>query len=309
MLEVGASQSELTLFQNAVPSSSRLIFCGSQDAPGGAHAALETLAQNLRAHPAATKVFVSGDGVSQDFAARLAKSVGQGCECERVEVAPAAGGSAALAGLALLASQPAMPALVIRMSPASGTTANSPALDWKKWGVRLGLLLFAALALPYGEALLLRPHLERKVVAFQQDVERLKVMDRELEFLRNLKQNQPPYLDLLYVFSKAVPPGTRFDSLSLNSHGEVALRTTFRDGEQVADFRDKLVASGFFTNVVVEEQAPTPDHQRVNVRLSAREKPTAQLQALAAALPLDDAKPGTAQDPSALPLALRRNQP
>ena len=35
--------------------------------------------------------------------------------------------------------------------------------------------------------------------------------------------------------------------------------------------------SGFFANVTVEEQTPTPDRQRVNVRISAQEKPLARL--------------------------------
>jgi hypothetical protein len=67
----------------------------------------------------------------------------------------------------------------------------------------------------------------------------------------------------------------------MNSHGEVSLRGSFRDGQQVADFRSKLIASGCFTNVTVEDQTPTPDHQKVNVRMSAQEKPAVQLQSLA----------------------------
>jgi len=142
--------------------------------------------------------------------------------------------------------------------------------------------------LPYAEAFLLKSHLKKKVEAFKQESERLTVIDRELDFLRDLKLAQPPYLDLVYVFSKSVPPGTRFDSLSLNAHGQVSLRCAFRDGQQVADFRTKLIDSGFFTNVVVEEQAPTPDRQRVNVRMSAQEKTAPQMLAASARLAADD---------------------
>jgi hypothetical protein len=93
---------------------------------------------------------------------------------------------------------------------------------------------------------------------------------------------------VLYVFSQSAPPGTRFDSLSLNSHGEVSLRAAFHDGQQVADFRNQLITSGFFTNVVVEEQVPTPDRQRVTVRMNALEKPAPQLQLASAMLAMAD---------------------
>ena len=80
-----------------------------------------------------------------------------------------------------------------------------------------------------------------------------------------------------------MPPGFDFDALTMNSRGEVSLRGSFRDGQQVADFRTKLIDSGFFSNVSVEEQTPTPDRQKVNVRLSAQWKPAGQLQSLSMA--------------------------
>ena len=45
------------------------------------------------------------------------------------------------------------------------------------------------------------------------------------------------------------------------------------DGQQVTDFRSKLMDSGFFERVTVEEQVPTPDHQKVNLRITAQWKP------------------------------------
>ena len=50
---------------------------------------------------------------------------------------------------------------------------------------------------------------------------------------------------------------------------------------QVTDFRAKLIASGFFSNVSVEEQSPTPDRQRVNLRMIAQWKPAAARNSLA----------------------------
>lgn len=297
MLDIGNSQSELTLFEKGVPASSRVIFWGCEKISDPTSGKLAALTQSINDSFTGRKLFVSGPKISEEFTSHLAAALGNGCQCERLEVAYRGGGSAAISGLQKFTEQGGEPPLLLRLEQTSGAAASFADLDWKKWGTRVGSLAAAALLLPYAEALLLKPHLAKKVAAFKTEAARLTVIDRELDFLRDLKQSQPPYIEMLSVFSKSVPPGTRFDSLSLNSHGEVSLRCAFHDGQQVADFRDKLIGSGFFTNVVVEEQVPTPDHQKVNVRISAQEKPLPQLQALAAGLPADetgkDAKPAS----------------
>ena len=99
----------------------------------------------------------------------------------------------------------------------------------KAWAKRAVLLVAAVLLLPYAEALMLKPHLAKKVAAFKTEAARLTVIDRELDFLRYLKASQPPYLETLYVFSKSTPPGTKFDALSLNSRrGFPAVRVSRR---------------------------------------------------------------------------------
>jgi hypothetical protein len=143
----------------------------------------------------------------------------------------------------------------------------------RKWAALAVLLLAGVCVWPYAEACLFKPRLARKLSAIKADKGRLAVIDRELGFLQFLKQNQPPYLDALYIFSKAAPPGMRLDSVSMNRHGELSLRGSARDGQQVADFRSKLIESGFFSTVSVEEQTPTPDRQKVNLRLTAQWKP------------------------------------
>jgi hypothetical protein len=288
MLDIGNSQSELTCFEKGVPTVSRIIFWGGDNISGSADAGLVALAQTIKGSLAGTKLFVSGNRISDEFTARLTKALGDGWQCERLEVTGGEGRSAAIAGLQKCADQDGFPLLAIRVKQSGGTTASLATPEVKKWAKRAVLLVAAALLLPYAEALLLKPHLAKKVAAFKTEAARLTVIDRELDFLRYLKASQPPYLETLYVFSKSTPPGTKFDALSLNSHGVVSLRCGFRDGQQVADFRTKLIDSGFFTNVVVEEQVPTPDHQKVNVRISAQEKPLAQLLALAASLPADE---------------------
>jgi hypothetical protein len=96
-----------------------------------------------------------------------------------------------------------------------------------------------------------------------------------------LKQSQPPYLDALFVMAKSAPQGTRFDSLTMDRRGEISMHGVMQNGAQVTDFRAKLIASGFFSNVSVEEQSPTPDRQRVNLRMIAQWKPAAARNSLA----------------------------
>ncbi len=300
MLDIGSSQSELTAFEKGVPANSRIIFWGHENAASLTDAKVDALAQFIKGSLTGAKLLISGDGIPEDFTARLTRSLGGGWQCERLEAA--AGESAAVSGLKKIAGQDREPALLIRVEQPSGAATSLASLDLKKWGIRIGALAAALLLLPYAEALLLKPHLAKKVAAFKAEATRLKVIDRDLDFLRDLKSSQPPYLDTLYIFSKSVPPGTHFEALSLNSHGVVSLRCAFHDGQQVADFRTKLIDSGFFVNVTVEEQTPTPDHQRVNVRITAQEKPTAQLLALAAGLKVDEAaKDGKPGVPGAVP--------
>jgi hypothetical protein len=300
MLDIGNSQSELTCFDKGIPSVSRIIFWGSDVISGAADAGPAALAQTIKGSLAGTKLFVSGNKISDEFTARLTKVLGDGWQCERLEVISGEGHSAAIAGLQKCADQDGFPLLAIRVKQ-SGAAASMATPEVKEWAKRAVLLVAAVLLLPYAEALLLKPHLAKKVAAFKTEAARLTVIDRELDFLRYLKSSQPPYLETLYVFSKSVPSGTKFDALSLNSHGEVSLRCGFRDGQQVADFRTKLIDSGFFTNVTVEEQVPTPDHQKVTVRISAQEKPLAQLLALSASLPADE----TGKDGKPAPLGAR----
>ena len=186
------------------------------------------------------RLLVSGNGITKDFTERLERALANGWKCERLETSQATGNSTAISGLEKFAAQNGNPSTALQLESAVRTTTSYAAIDWKTWGTRIGVLSLAVLLLPYIEALLLKPHLEKKVADFKAEAQRLTVIDRELDFLRDLKLAQPPYLDVLYVFSKSVPQGTRFDSLSLNSKGEVSMRCAFRDGQQVADFRDKL---------------------------------------------------------------------
>ena len=141
-------------------------------------------------------------------------------------------------------------------------------------------LLLAVLLAPYLEALLLQPALARRLTALKSESEQLAVIDRELSFLQFLEQNQSPHVDAVYVVANAIPQGSRIETMNLSRQGEVSLTGWLRDPSQLGEFRLKLINSGFFSTVVVEDQSPTPDRQRINFRITARWKDATERAAL-----------------------------
>jgi len=162
-------------------------------------------------------------------------------------------------------------------------------------------LVLLVLLFPYLEAVVAKPFLARKLASIKEDRGRLTAIDRELDFLRYLKDNQAPYIDAFYLLSRAAPQGTHFDSLVLNRRGEMSLRVSMRDANQVADFRSKLLDYGVFANLAVEEQSPSPDRQKLSLRMSAQWQPAkarAAATKLAANAPAKPARLDFAPPPS-----------
>lgn len=142
---------------------------------------------------------------------------------------------------------------------------------WKKLSL-IGGLLAAILLTPYFEAIFLAPRLERQLAKIKAGEPQLAIIDRELDFLRHLQENQGPFLDAIYLIAAAAPPGCHINALNLNRRGEISLNGFLQNMNQVGDLRSKLIDSGFFSTVVVEDQTPTPDRQRINFRLTAQWK-------------------------------------
>ena len=149
------------------------------------------------------------------------------------------------------------------------------------WVARAAALLAALLLFPYAEALLGRPLVARRLAALQKDRDRLNEIDRRLGFVDQLVGSQPPYVDALFVIANAAPQGARVESVNMNRRGEVSLSGFTQMPQQAVDFRTRLVDSKFFSNVVVEEQAPAQGGpQKVNLRITAQWKGPAEREAL-----------------------------
>jgi Tfp pilus assembly PilM family ATPase len=240
------------------------------------------------------KIFLSGNssGASQ-ISQQLANTLGGGVECSRLTAVN--GAPAAIGGLRAIVTggEPQLP-LVLRSKESRATYSGGSSGKWsgvqpflqhwrealaqpdlRRWAIRIALLAVIAILFPLIEAVTMKPYFAKKLASLTSQKSRLAVIDREYGFLQFLKQNEPPYLDTLAIIASDSVPGTRLDSISMNRRGEVAIKGSMQNATQVTDFRSKLIKSGFFASVTVEEQSPTPDRQKINVRMNAQLKPLA----------------------------------
>jgi hypothetical protein len=256
--------------------------------------ALGSLAAAINEAWSGPRLLVTGRSTSyNELPEQLSQLLGGNTRCERLEgtAAVANGGSAAILGLQSTARlNGGEPPLVLQLK--EGRSADSSSKTglgrWTvgakalmaqpltaKWVRMAAILVVAAIFFPFIEALALKPLFAKKLAALKLEKARLPIIDRELSFLQYLKQNQPPYLDAMTVIACSVSGGTRFESIGINRHGELSLKGNLKDANQVSDFRAKLIKSGYFSSVTVEEQAPSQDRQKVMVRMTAQIKPLA----------------------------------
>ncbi|MDB6077851.1 MAG: hypothetical protein JWO82_1598, partial [Akkermansiaceae bacterium] len=266
LLDVGRSHSELIAFDNGAPASIRILPWGGEDLTrsiaeklGITHqeaeklkvnldqepvaraelgqqiqsamgAALEPLATAIRSHWSGQTIYLSGRSARhKDIAPQLARHLGGGVACERLELMPGEGRSAAILGLKRSTEKEGgSPPLILRLKEAKGGESIARPAPWK-WAAVAGLLAIAALSFPYAEALLLKPRLAKRLSLVKADKGRLSTIDRELTFLQFLKESQPPYLDAVSLIARSAPAGSRIDSLSMNRRGDLALKGSLKD--------------------------------------------------------------------------------
>ena len=307
ILDVGLRHSEMIAFDHGAPAAVRILPWGGEDltraiekklqighdeaerikitadAASAASAELQSQIQAaLRAELSLLAGFINGiwtgrklylSGKStrlQDFAPWLAAALGGSVECERIEITPGEGCSATTLGLRMSSGQEESCPLPILQYKREKVRAAAARPDKWTWAIAAVLLAIGALlSLRYAETFLWQPRLARTLKEMKTYRERLPNVDRELSFLQFLQTNRPPYLDALFIMANAAAPGTRFESLSMNRGGNLSFRGTMQSSQQATDFRSKLIDSGFFSTVVLEEQTPAPDRQKVTVRFSA----------------------------------------
>ena len=298
VLDIGRTHSELMTFDDGVPASIRILPWGGETItrfiqeklavsrdeaeelklrPEQAWAAsdprrpllqdaresaLALLAETIRPPTRGEKLYLTGKSARDPRLAAVLAGLPAGAVCcESLEPASGSAPSAAIAGLMkFTGANSAFPPLILELN--GGRVAVRPARPavWK-WAAAAALLALAALFFPYAQAIVGKPILEKKLAALQADRGRLSTIDQELEFLKFLKQSQPPYLDMIYLLARSVPQGTRLDGLSMGRHQQISIRLKMANAGQVSDFRSKLIDSGWFANVMIEEQTPSPDRR------------------------------------------------
>jgi hypothetical protein len=286
VLDLAPGSAEAILFEQGVPASIRAFVQDGDDAAAARQMADFLSHSNLPAKEG--KLFVSGklhpgrELLEQRFS-----------QVTVLEVPAGAGSSAAILGLKKTIEQEhgALLCLESKVAPPGGRLEPGAV---RKWAVTAAALALILLLLPGIQALLLKPRLAGKLAAVQAQSGKLTAIDQELGFFEFLKQNQPPYLDALFICAKSAPPGAQFDSLTMNRRGEMQMRGSLRNADQVSEFRSKLIASGFFSMVSVEDQSP--GREKVTVRIAAQWRPYGERASLAlgpseSELPRDKPKP------------------
>lgn len=272
--DVGLRGTDVSHWENG-----RLVRLRSSTAGLSERASLaEFLTQAVRELPAGSRVSV---GAALEASA-LAGLTSHLPDPGRIELRPAVSAEADAAPLATLGD--AAPLLRLMLdeedaTPASGSRRRIP-MAARPWLARAAALAATLLLLPYVEALIQRPRLQRQLVGLGKDLGRLAEIDRRLEFLQHIADNQPPYFDATYVVANAAPQGTRIDGFTMNRKGEVSLNGFVPQAQQVGEFRGRLLESRFFSAVVVEEQSTPQPGGRANFRISAQWKPAAEREAL-----------------------------
>ncbi len=305
VLDIGAQISEWVGFEQGLPGTLRVLAWGDDNvlsavqkqlggtreqavqwraqssAISGEHEAVkaavreewEVLAAQVRGVWKGQKIFVTGPE-SAALAAYLGSALG-GVDCVPLGAEVGKGQTAATLGLRHFCEQNggAPPLVFEAAAPEEVKVAVKP-MTWR-WAALAAALAVGALALRYVEPLLFQAHLARQIAETKTKRDQLPNIDREYEFLQYLRTNQAPYLEAVATLSKSAVPGMKLESLALSRRGDFAFKGYVRDMQQAVDFRGKLVDSGFFTNVVMEEQSPTPDRQKMNMRLIAQWRPVA----------------------------------
>lgn len=271
LLEVGHHSSELIALENGVPTTIRTLSWGYAEGTS----TLASLAGLIKKTWSGSHLFVSGEIDVPEFARSLTVELGDGTLAEGLPNGHRQHASTAIGGLKhRLKHKEVIPFL----STANGrATQRKVAQQWQATAAACGAMLLLVIFLfRYSEPLLRTNALAASIARVQLSKRQLPEIDRQLGFLQHLNSNQPPCIEVISAISSAAARGTRLESFSLNRRGDFALRGTMADSQRAIELRSKLIESGLFANVVLEEQTPERNGQKVKVRMVGRWIPAHQ---------------------------------
>jgi hypothetical protein len=258
VIEIGGSNSELVTFDESGPASLRVVGIG------GENGSADPLFNALRGNGAVEKIFVSGKAAA-DWSARISPKT-------PAEALPAAGGaSTAISGLRESLRRGAEP-LLIHAKRESIRVQRAPA-QWR-WAAAACALLLVSVGLRFVEPMVRKARLRSTIAELESRRAKLPKIDREAAFLSYIHSSQPDYLEVIGALAAAAQPGMKLDSLTISRRGEVALRGSAQGAQAPGTLRSKMLDSGYFANVVIDEQTPNQQNQQqVSFRMTAQAVP------------------------------------
>jgi hypothetical protein len=270
LLEIGNNVSELVTFDESGPATLRVVGMGSESASA------EPVFTTLRLNGSVEKVFVSGKA-STIWSARIAPQI-------PAEALPVGNGqSTAIAGLREGLRRGAEP-LFIHAHRESARVQRTPA-QWRWAAAACGLLLIS-IGLKYADPIVRKARITGAIADLEARRAKLPKVDKEAAFLNFIHNNQPNYLDILNALASAAQPGMKLDSLTISRRGELSMRGSAQGGQAPGSLRSKMIDSGYFANVVIDEQTPNPQNQQqVSFRMSALVRPESERKLAAASKP------------------------
>ncbi len=288
LLEIGGVSSELLTFDERGPSALRVIALGSESSPSA-----DPLLNALKSNGAVEKVLVSGKS-SSVWSARIAPHL-------MAEPLPLpAGQSAAITGLRESLRRGHEP-LLVHAARESVVVQRAPT-PWR-WAAAAVFLLLVWIGLRYAEPIIRNARLTAAIAELRAARDKLPRVDLEAAFLQYIHTNQPGYLDAVAAIAGAAQPGTKLDNLSIARKGDISMRGTAQNGQAAATLRSKMIESGLFSNVVLDEQTPG-QNQQVTFRMTAQLRPEADRQP-----PAGPATAAATNKAAAKPAAARTNSP
>ena len=267
ILDMGPTRSELAIREEQGVAALKVISWGTQS--GGPLPPLRSNGEN----GLAGRLLLSG--MEQDLsriAARFQEETGYPAEAMKGVAGP--GRTTAILGLqARQGNGSASGLLTIRSGTEEQPRKSS---GERKWAVAAIVLFLLLIGSRYFEPILQKPRLTQELAELRTYRSGLPQIERELSFLEFIKTNQPPYLDTIYLLADAAGRGLKVEALSIGRNGDLSLRGMVDNPDGANEFRSKLVDSGFFSRVVLEEQTPEQNHRQVKFRISAVIKPEGQ---------------------------------
>ena len=256
----------LEAIQDGVRSLERLLASAWAAGPG------EGAARPRRIH------LVGGSSRLPGLAESLTAALGGDLECRAIDVEPAPGRSAVTLGLELTGKDggatlplPLLPRA--RKQEAARTARIPPVYAWLSAALLLAAL---SLFLHYGAPLVRLAARKARLEEARAIRASLPNLDRELGFLEFVEKSQVDYLEALTALSQSLPQGTVLEGLTLSRQGEVSIQGKAASFEGANDLRGRLVKTGWFSHVVIQDQAPSKQEGRVDFRMSARIRPDAR---------------------------------